>query len=490
MRTKKEVNSDKNIISSEIESNKAIMNDMFTSVLNSDFKSKEFVLHQTGQKALLFYYSSAVDTTKIQQGIIRPLIEKGDSDVLNTVTLDSIEEVHTFDEAASRISEGKAILYIDGVKGCYSIDVTKFEHRSIEKAENENVVKGPKDAFTESMPFNLSLLRKRIQDKDLIAESIKVGERSKLVVNVMYIKNIANEEIIENVRERLEKIEVDSVQNLELLEQYIEERPYSMVPSLLYTERPDKAAAFLRDGYIILLMDNSSACLILPVTFWSFFHTTEDRYLRLIFGNFSRIIRMVAIFITLFTSAIYIAITNFHSEMIPMDLLLAISSAREKVPFPAVVEVVIMEFAFELIREAGLRIPSPLGPTIGIVGAIIIGQAAVQANVISPIIIIVVSLSGLSSFTVSDVSFNYTVRLSRFIFITAASLYGIYSLTGAFILWVVYLVSLTSFGVSFLSPVSPNTVSSNDTFLRRALIKEEFRPGYLRLRDLRKKKKV
>jgi len=233
-------------------------------------------------------------------------------------------------------------------------------------------------------------------------------------------------------------------------------------------------------------MENSSASLILPVTFWSYFHSPEDRYLRLVFGNFSRLVRFFAVFITLFISSIYVALTNFHFEMIPQDLLLAISSARERVPFPVPIEVLIMEFAFELIREAGLRIPSPLGPTIGIVGALILGQAAVEANIISPIIVIVAALSGLSSFAVGDVSFNYSVRITRFLFIFSSMLFGIFSLIGAFLLWVMYMTSVKSFGVPYLSPMTPHYKSGGDFLFRKAVFKEIWRPGNIRPKDIKK----
>ncbi|APH06121.1 spore germination protein [Bacillus weihaiensis] len=479
------MNDSTQLISQDVEETIKEIKDQFSYGINSDFTCHSLQL-QRERCAYLCYYSSIVDRSMIQEQILSPLLQWQEGDIDLRLPFDKTEKITRLQDAIVSIQAGKAILFLAHSSVAYTMDVAQFQHRGIEKPTNENVVKGPKEAFTESLGTNLSLIRKRTLQHQLIAESITVGERFPNDVTMMYIKDLANEQLVNLIRTRLKEIKVDTVRNVELLEQHLEERPYSLIPTILYTERPDRASTFLEDGYITLLMENSSSCLILPVTFWAFFHSPEDRYLRFSFGNFSRFIRMIAIFITLFTSAIYIAITNFHSEMVPMDLLLAIASARERVPFPAVLEVFIMEFAFELIREAGLRIPSPLGPTIGIVGAIIIGQAAVQANVISPIIIIVVSLSGLSSFTISDISFNYTVRLTRFIFIFAASFYGIYSLTGAFLLWVMYLFSLRSFGVPFLSPASPYSLSSNDTFFRPILKKEKYRPNYLLPKDIRK----
>src|SRR5213079_609143 len=235
--------------------------------------------------------------------------------------------------------------------------------------------------------------------------------------------------------------------------QYLEERPRSLFPTILYTERPDRAASFIEEGHIVLLMTNSPSCLILPATFWAILHSPEDHYLRTPYGNFIRVLRFFALFVAMFASSFYIAITNFHVGMIPPDLLMAVAGTRERVPFPSIIEILMMEMAFELIREAGLRVPSPIGPTIGIVGALILGQAAVQANIISPIVIIVIALSGLSSFIISDVSMNFAIRMSRFLFIFAAGFLGVYGAVALFVTSLFYIVSLKSFGTPYFAPM-------------------------------------
>ncbi len=474
-------------LSRNLEKNTTHLKQLFSSELNKDFSTREITARYSNQKVRLFFYSSIVNGTKIHEGIIRPLLEAKGENINSIITLEAIKELSDFDSIVDDINSGNVVLLLEDSKTAYSVNVADFQHRGIEKPENENAVKAPKEAFTESLNVNISLVRKRFHDKQLIAEAKPVGSRSKLDVTIMYIKDIVNNEVLENVKERLDQLSVDNVRNIESLEQYIEERPYSVVSSLLYTERPDRAASYLEDGYIVLLMENSSACLILPVTFWSFFHSEEDRYLRFLFGNFSRLIRFLAFLISLLVSGVYVAVTNYHSEMIPPDLLLAIVSARERVPFPVIFEVILMEISFELIREAGLRIPNPLGPTIGIVGALIIGQAAVEANIVSPIVVIVVALSGLSSFAVANISMNFTIRITRFLFIFAASFLGMLSLTGAFLLWVMYLASLRSFGVPFLAPLSPSYKSTNDTLFRKIIKNEYFRPGQIKPKDLRKK---
>lgn len=306
---------------------------------------------------------------------------------------------------------------------------------------------------------------------------------------IVYEKDLVKDELIQKVKDRLASINTDSILDLSILEQYLEERPRSIFPTILNTERPDRAASFIEEGHIVLLMSNSPNCLVLPATFWALFHSPEDHYLRTPYGNFIRLLRYLAFFISLFASSFYIAITNYHVGMIPPDLLMAMAGTRERVPFPSVIEILMMETAFELIREAGLRVPSPIGPTIGIVGALILGQAAVQANIISPIVIIVIALSGLSSFIISDTSMNFAIRISRFLFILTAGFLGIYGVAALIIAGLFYLVSLKSFGTSYFAPMTPHFFSGKDLLIRHVPMKARFRPGYLKPKDMVKQRK-
>ncbi|RKJ29946.1 spore germination protein, partial [Butyricicoccus sp. 1XD8-22] len=276
----------------------------------------------------------------------------------------------------------------------------------------------------EDVAANISLIRKKIRNENLVVESVTISKRSNNELYIVYMKDLVNDKLLKDVKNKLNSLDVNAIQNLSVLEEYIEDSNKSLFPTILSTERPDRTVSFLEDGYIALLMNNSPDSLILPATFWSFYHNPEDHYLRFIFGNFIRLLRFLALLITLFVSAFYIAATNYHVEMIPSDLLLAISATREIIPFPAIIEILLMEIAFELIREAGLRVPNPIGPTIGIVGALILGQAAVDANIVSPLVVIIVALSGLCSFAVGDISLNFSIRLVRFLFIFSAALFG------------------------------------------------------------------
>ncbi|WP_370452565.1 spore germination protein [Lysinibacillus sp. SGAir0095] len=461
---------------------------LYSIPLNSDIKIRQFTYGEMQIKAMVVYISTITDAQKIDESIIQPLLTSQSSKgVDNIITAETISTVKVIEDTVKGINGGNTVLFVDGEECAYIISTSKFEGRSVEKAGNEVVIKGSKDAFNEMATSNISLLRKRIKNESLIVESTIVSKRSNNEVYLLYVKDLANEDIINDVRQRISSIDVDAIQNAAVLEQYIEERQKSILPTVLYTERPDRTASFLENGFIVLIMDNSPEALIVPATFWSFFHNAEDHYLRFIFGNFIRALRLLALFITLFISAIYISITNYHVEMVPADLLLAISATREIVPFPAIVEILLMEIAFELIREAGLRVPSPIGPTIGIVGALILGQAAVQANIVSPLVVIIVALGGLSSFAIGDISMNFSMRLLRFLFIFSAALFGFYGMTALFTIGIVYMVSMKSFGVPYLAPMTPTYISSKDTVFRRMLKNEIFRPGYLKPKDIEKK---
>jgi spore germination protein KA len=476
-------------IQTNLENNVESFKSIYSYPDNQDVIFRTIHISALNKKAVIIFINTISESMAIEDFVINPLINNIDSTkkVEEIITIQSIQVFTKISDIATQINKGNAALFIEDENQAYILGASKFESRAVEKAQNENVVKGPKEGFNEKATTNISLIRKRVKSENLVVESLIISKRSKNDLFLVYEKDLVNDKLLQNVKNRVNALDVDAIQNLSLLEQYIEERKYSIFPTILYTERPDRAASFIEDGYIVLLMDNSPDALVLPATFWSFFHTSEEHYLRFPYGNFTRLLRILALFITLFTSALYVAVVTYHSEMVPPDLLLAIAATREKVPFPAAVEVFIMEFAFELIREAGLRVPSPIGPTIGIVGALILGQAAVQANIVSPIVVIIVALGGLSSFAIGDISMNFTVRISRFLLLFSASLMGLYGLTALFTMGIFYMVSIKSFGAPYLSPLTPSYESSGDKIFRKVLQKEFLRPGYVKPKDSKKR---
>ncbi|MGM8213765.1 spore germination protein [Virgibacillus sp. W0430] len=456
--------------------------------VNNDVKIRHLQISEKKTDAALLFINTIIKKETVETAILRPLLEhRSDANKINEVITDySVTTEQQISNIVQAINNGSVALFIHGASEAYIINAADFKGRPIEKPENEITLKGPKESFNETVQSNISLIRKKIRNENLTVESTVVSKRSGNEVKILYVRNLVNDALLSEIKGRLNNIDVASIRNLSILEQYIEDRKRSIFSTLLNTERPDVTAEYLLDGYIVLLMDNSPDSLILPATFWSFFHDAEDRYLRFVNGNFTRIIRMLAMFITLFISAIYVAITQFHIEMLPPSLLLAVATTRELVPFPPIIEILLMEIAFELIREAGLRVPSPIGPTIGIVGALILGQAAVEANIVSPIVVIVVALSGLSSFAIGNLSLNFAMRLTRFFIILSAALFGIYGVVSLFTIGIFYLVSIKSFGVPYFSPLAPRYKASNDTYFRSLLTNEIFRPGYLKPKDIKK----
>jgi spore germination protein KA len=476
------------VMSDNLISNASRIKELFHYPLNSDLVIREIYISSIKRKSVLFYINGIVNEEFIDDYIIKPLIENTKSEAEVTLGIDLIKNslqaskinMQTrFSEIAKDLLDGKAILLIDGYAGALSSVTVKYEHRSVERSQTENVTKGSHESFVESSLVNRSLIRKYLKSKNLVTETIDIGVEDKCDIHILYHNSIANPELISEVKQRINRIKEDNYNgmiNSSIVEQYIEDTTFSIVPTVLFTELPDRAVSFLKEGHVVILVDNNPSCLIVPATFWSLFHTAEDMNYRWIAGNFIRLIRIIAIFISLMTPAIYIAITNYHQEMIPTDLLLAISATREKVPFPIVFEVVGMEIVFEIIRECSFRIPTNIGSTIGIVGTLILGQAAVQANIISPILVIVVAITGLSSFAVSSTDLNMSIRISRFFFTFCSIMMGFLGLSLGIIIFTAYIVSIESFGVPFLAPITPHYESSRDMIFRSVVKRQWLKP--------------
>lgn len=486
--------------SPRLDENLSSFKQIFTYPKNKALKIRNIHIASLNKEAALLYVEGIVDIQAVEMHLLDPLLRKyGDGSSLSVKEVPEFLISHVLENAQcsvvsdpktviEQLTDGYSIVLIDGMKETISVDTAKFEQRQIAEPKVENAVKGPKEAFVESAASNVSLIRKQIRSPDLIHETMKVGKRSNDTVSILYMKSIANPDIVEEMKSRIAAIDADSVLQLTMLEQLLEERPYSLVPSMMTTERPDRATSFLLDGQIALIMENSPATLIAPITFWTLFQTAEDMHLRWGYGNFVRFIRLFCLFIALLTPSIYIAISTFHIEMLPTDLMLAISAARERVPFSSIIEVLFMEVCFEILREASLRIPTIIGSTIGIVGALILGQAAVEANIVSPILVVIVAITGLSSFAIADTSLNFAIRIMRFIMLIAASCIGFYGIAIVMTILLTRLVSYQSIGVPFFSPFVPYEKSSGDLIFRPIIKKQKRRPPQYRPQDPMRRK--
>ncbi|KRW91303.1 spore germination protein [Alicyclobacillus hesperidum] len=387
--------------------------------------------------------------------------------------------VNKWSEAVANILTGSTVLFLDRCNGALVIETKGWEHRSVSTPQTENVVRGSQDAFTENFRANTGLVRARLRTEHLVTEIHSVGNLARTDVAIMYIHGVTNPKLVREVRRRISQIDVDFVLDSGMLEQFIEDRPSMLIPQVMATERPDRVAASLAEGYVALFVGNSTYCLIVPVVLWSLVHSSEDSNIRFLPGTFMRLIRWIALLTALLLPGLYVAVTNYHAEMLPTDLMLAIAGSREQVPFPVVVEVLLMEFAIELIREAGIRIPTVIGPTIGIVGALIIGQSAVQAGIVSPLLVIVVATTALASFTVPNYELSMGIRIMRFAFLIAGAVLGFYGIAILFVVYVVRLTMLKSFGVPILSPIAPSSGASRDVLLRGPLWSMNKRPSFL-----------
>ncbi len=465
---------------------------------NKGFTIREFLVGlKPPRPAFILFTEGLADKTVIDNFILQPLMvwssmeDYSPKDPIalaneRLILANQVEETRDFNEIIKGVLSGSTALFIEGSNVALILETKGWEHRTISRPQVENVVRGPQEAFNEVLITNVALVRSRLRTERLVSEMLTVGRLSKADVAVMYLSDVANPLLIQEVHRRLNALrDVDYIPDTGMLEQLIEDSPYSPMPQMLSTERPDRVASYLSEGHVALLMSSTPFALVLPSTFWALLHSPEDSYVRWPYGSLLRVVRVSALLIAMFLPALYIAIVNYHQAMLPPDLLFAIAAARERVPMPSVVEIIVMELSFELIREAGIRIPSVIGPTIGIVGALILGQAAVQANLISPIVIIIVSLTGLGSFAIPNYNLAFQIRLMRFVYMAAALMGGFVAMAMGMFVYMALLSHAKSFGVPVLSPASPNR-HSKDTVLRAPIWTQEIRPNLVRpLKDLR-----
>lgn len=464
---------------------------------NKDVIRRELVIPlDPPVRAFLIFLEGMAGAQLIHEGIIQPLLllprlgHRAPEELAAYIEQcllvgNQVERRATLAEAAFGVTGGMTALFVDGLGDAFLVETKGYDYRRIERPQNEAVLRGPQEAFVERLRTNTAQIRRHLRSPDLVTELYQVGRRGRRDVALMYLEGLANPELVEEARRRLRAIDVDAVVDGQL-EQLLEDSPASLLPTTLVTERPDRAAAFLAEGHVAIVSDLNPMAVIVPTTIWSAFHAAEDYYLRHPFGNFLRLLRAVAVFIALALPGVYVAVVNFHPEMIPTDLMLSIARQRELVPFPAVIELLFLELTFELVREAGVRIPSVIGPTLGIVGALILGQAAVQAGLISAVVVIMIAVTGLASFAIPSIDLSFSIRILRFAFIGLAAVLGFFGVAAGLVALAFYTTGLTSFGVPVLSPVAPWRPPSRDVLVRGQVFDQESRPQHLVPGDLRR----
>lgn len=371
-----------------------------------------------------------------------------------------IKEVKTMDEATLAVLSGETILFIDGYAKAIMIATKGFPNRGVQQPDTEAVVRGSKEGFSEAFRINSVLIRRRIRDTRLKLKQKQIGVRSRTDVGLMYIEGLVRPSILKEIEDRLDTFKIDAILESGMLEQIIEDEWYSPFPQFQATQRPDKAASAILEGRIAIIVDNTPFVVLLPTTLNCFFQASEDYYDRWMIMSFVRILRYIASFFSVALPGLYIVFTSFHPGMLPTSLTYAFAASRIGVPFPAVLEVVIMELAFELLREAGIRLPGPISNTIGIVGGLIIGQSAVSANLVSPIIVIVVAVTAISSFAIPGQGFTSAVRLIKFFIIALSAMLGLYGFWLGMLIVLIHLSSLKSFNIPYLLPYAASNLNN------------------------------
>lgn len=449
--------------------------------------------------AVFILIDGLVDKDALQNNVMEPLMlwaQKIDAPAVTTpeaikslmsehfLSFLEVKEKTTYPEVVEAVLAADAVLLIDKLDVAFILGAKQWEHRGVSEPVNENLVRGPREGFNEVMKINVALIRRRVKDPHLRVKFLRLGTRSATDCALLYIEDIANPVLVDEVKRRLDLIDTDSVIDSGYIEQYIQDTPYSPFPQVEYTERPDRVAASLLEGRIAIVGDGSPNALLVPATLSNFLPSPEDYYERWLLMTFIRLVRTASLLNSILLPSLYIAFTSFHQEIIPTRLALAMAGARAGVPFSALVEALLMEFTFELLREAGIRLPSPIASTVGIVGGIIIGQAAVTAGLVSPIMVIVVALTAMGSFAVPSFNVAISIRILRFPLMLLSAMFGLYGLTAGVILILLHLVSLKSFGVPYLSPVAPLTLSAlTDTIVRAPSWHHRLRPLMYRPRN-------
>ena len=488
---RKEYNNTVKNVYNDYEKNLAYVEKRFSVPKNNDVVIRKIKIFKN-IKAFLVFYDGMVNSDLVDQSIIETLLEipqfsedAWGNDILETlVSHCQAMKVSEFEQIIDDVNFGSVGLFIDKIPVAFSLDVRNWGHRGIDKPEIEQSIYGPQEAFNEMLRNSSALVRKTLKTEKLICEGVKIGNVSRTRGVLMYISDIANNDLINEIKRRIDAISIDYVIAIEEIAHMLEDKTYMITNQTLATERPDRVAKALAEGRAALIINGSPKALIFPTNAFELMHSIADAYMRFPYANMTRILRIFAMFICVLLPALYLAITLYHQEMIPTFLVFSISAARENVPFPSIIELLIMNFSFELIREAGIRMPGPIGSTLGIVGGLILGQAAVSAKIVSPLMIIIIAITGIGSFAITDYSLEWSYRILRLIFIILAATLGFYGIAIGIFLYSVMLGAQKSFGVPFLAPLTSSKKGSiSHSVFVSPIWKNENRSDYLGTKD-------
>ncbi|MFE6795176.1 spore germination protein [Paenibacillus chitinolyticus] len=486
-------------LSTGIEENLKLLQDVLQ--YNDDLTVRRFQLFE-GTSAALVFFSSFVDLEMIRSYLIKPLMTHTEQEDLivdaeslasylteKVVQVSRISEEKAPDRIIDELTMGVTALLVDGIAAAFLADTRKIEKRSIEQPQTEQVIRGPREGFIEHLQTNLALIRYRLQTPDFRVHTMHIGRVTKSKVALCYIQGITHPALVHEAKKRLSAIDTDSILDAGYIEQFIEDHPLSPFPQIQNTERPDKTVAALVEGKFVIMVDGSPFALIAPTVFSQFYQTVDDYTERFLIGSMIRFIRLVALLFSLVFPSLYVAVISFNPEVIPTDFAVAVAGSRAGVPYPAMIEVLLMEISMEVLREATIRLPQLIGGALSIVGVLVIGQAAVSAGFSSPITVVIIAMTTVGSFATPAYNAAIALRMLRFPLVVLAGSFGLYGIMFGMILITNHLLSIRSFGVPYMTPITPfNAQEWKDTLLRGPIWWMSDRPGHLKsLRTKRRK---
>ena len=479
-------------------------------LINTDIKTREFVLPIKSKNfsACLLYIDGMVSENAINEFILQPLLLRNSitmQENSNTTAItknisvkrvrkfnledfiynslipqNSITKETRFSQIVSNVNSGFCALIVDTLPVVFCIETKGFKGRSVTEPITESVIKGSHEGLVENIRTNTSMIRKIINNEKLIIEEVSVGKISQTKVAICYMKDITNDDLVAEAKYRINHLDIDFLLSSGQLEQFIKDNANMAFPQMISTERPDRTCHYLLSGRVAVLVNGSPFSIILPAVLIDLLTSAEDANLNYHYANFLRFIRALALFFALTLPGMYIAITTYHHELIPSELLSAIITAREAIPFPIIFEILIMELSFELIQEASIRVSSSFSTTVGIIGALILGEAAVSANIVSPILIIIVAFTGISGFAITDNTLRFAIRMFRFMYIVLGYAAGFLGITLGFYIHFLLLANTSSFGVPYFAPYIPfSNITENNNFHMKPVWKRERRSQFL-----------
>jgi spore germination protein KA len=454
---------------------------------SSDINTREFKIG--AYKGALVFVDGLADDNAIADYILETAIESKVPDepidifqfmLDNIMALGSVKTIENWNQVFDTLLSGDTVIFLQGCNKAIGGETKGWEQRAITEPTTQLSIRGPKDAFTETLRVNTALIRRRIKSPNLRVDAMKIGAVSQTDIAIMYVSGIANEKIVKEVKERLERIDMDSILGSGYIEQLIEDQTWTTFPTTYHSERPDVVTSHLLEGRIAIVVDGTPFVVTVPAIFIQFFQAPDDYYSRFDISTGIRMLRILAFLIAVVGPSVYIAATTFHQEMIPTTMAIAIAAQRENVPFPAFVEALMMEVVFEILREAGLRLPRAVGQAVSIVGALVIGQAAVQAGFVSPVMVIVVSITAIANFSTPVFAMAIAARLIRFVLMGLATMLGFYGIMLGLMFMAIHLCSLRSFGIPYMMPLAPfNIHSQQDAFVRFPVWAMKNRPMFI-----------